>query len=640
MAFDRRQSYTLRLGSRVLLMRRRQALLACLFGLLLGRGWILASPPAPPISGVVSHLQQPIADALVLSYNLADTSLSRSRTASDGTFVLVSAPAGVYDLIAYKKGFLPALVRLWYQALPEQVSSVHIQLAAQDARPDHVASSSLWELRDRLPADVLRELSMEESGEGAGRLSKINLDKWIGAEIATLADLSSGDASLSRTAVGLRGGLPNGWKYDLHGDYAAVSEPPDNTSTTTTGSAAGVALDVATSPDDQISLTTRRHTLTFRQEGPASLSSQAVGWSRGGESGTVESVAARYIEEVNLFRATSLDNVLSPTASRTWEVKTRYERPANDTPGVTVVMTYRRTDDAPDPAAGSIGGPLASGPDADLSASAAWKPAEHVQVEGGVLARYVAGGYGVAPRLSARYDLGGRTYLFVEGFQRAADPGPRTTAVLPLVLSIEENREATARKGFVFGLEKTSGEGGTFRLDASDQRVGEAIRAFFAGDFLTDFDSIYLFDGNRVRQYQATANQRLTDKVAGSMSVRYGSIGGTIADSSATTYGVSSNRGYFWLARAAVDLVPTRTGVAILVRQVRQQLGTPGTLLVNDSDKVALSVAQDLSVFGLSPFGSVCKLLIALESARSTTAGESEEPPANNRLLGGVAISF
>ncbi|MGH9318153.1 MAG: carboxypeptidase-like regulatory domain-containing protein [Thermoanaerobaculia bacterium] len=641
MALDKGWFYTLRLGFRARLMRRRWVLLACFSGLLAGRGSTLASPPPPPISGIVSHLRNPIADALVISYNLGDTSLTRSRTAPDGTFVLASSPSGVYDLIAYKKGFLPALVRLWHQALSDQVSSVHIQLASQGTTPDRPTISSIWELRDRLPADVLRELTMEESAGGAGPLARIRAGRIIGGEVATLADFSSGDSSLARTAVGLRGGLPNGWKYDLRGDYATVPDSPGNADTTATGSAAGVALDVATSPEDQISLTTRRHTLSFRQDGPASLSSQAVGWSRGSESGSVESVAARYMEEVNLFRATSLGTSLSPLASRTWEVKTRYQRPAGDSPGVAVVMTYRRTEGTPDPSGvGPEGALLLSGPDADLSASASWKPTARMQVDGGVLARYVAGGYGVAPRLSARYELGDQTYVFVQGFHRATDPGIGATMALPLVVSIEENREAMSRKGFVVGFERASGEGGSFHLEASSQRVGEAVRAFFGGDFLTDFDSLYLFDGNGVRQYQAAGSQRLTDTLAGSLAARYGSIDGEIADSSTSTYGISSNRGYFWSARAAVEVVPTRTGVAILVRRVRQELETPGAILANDSDKIALSVAQDLSVVGVSPFGSVCKLLIALESARSTVTADREEPASSNRLLGGVAISF
>jgi hypothetical protein len=65
----------------------------------------------------------------------------------------------------------------------------------------------------------------------------------------------------------------------------------------------------------------------------------------------------------------------------------------------------------------------------------------------------------------------------------------------------------------------------------------------------------------------------------------------------------------------------------------------------NDSDKLAVSVAQDLSVMGFTPFGSACKLLVALESSRNPLNGErkrrsDEEAPTTSRLMGGVALSF
>jgi hypothetical protein len=89
-----------------------------------------------------------------------------------------------------------------------------------------------------------------------------------------------------------------------------------------------------------------------------------------------------------------------------------------------------------------------------------------------------------------------------------------------------------------------------------------------------------------------------------------------------------------------VEILPTRTGVAVVVRGARQKLDTPAALRSNDSDKVAVSVAQDLSVIGITPFGAVWKLLVALESARTTATTERDEVVATKRLLGGVAISF
>jgi hypothetical protein len=198
---------------------------------------------------------------------------------------------------------------------------------------------------------------------------------------------------------------------------------------------------------------------------------------------------------------------------------------------------------------------------------------------------------------------------------------------------------STSRRGFTVGVERRAGSDGSFRLEASDQRVNEAVRAFFEGDFLTDFDSIYLFDGNTVRQYKLTATHRLSDTLSGNVALRYGRIGGDPAPDSARSFGIRDNQGRFWSARAAVEILPTRTGVAVLVRGVSQSLATAAALRSNDSGKIAISLAQDLSVVGVNPFGSVCKLLVALESARSAGL-TSDDTTSTNRLLGGVAISF
>jgi len=258
-----------------------------------------------------------------------------------------------------------------------------------------------------------------------------------------------------------------------------------------------------------------------------------------------------------------------------------------------------------------------------------------------VVGRYLSGGYGIAPRLEARYRVGDQTYVFVRGLHRVADSAGINTAVLPLVTSIDDSREAMSRKGFSAGIERSGSGDGTWRIEASNQRVSEAVRAFFESDFLTDFDSVYLFDGNVVRQFQATLTHRLTDTVSGTIAVRYGRIDGQLAPDSASAFSITGNTGRFWTARAGIEVLPTRTGVALLLRGARQQLvGASGTHL-NESDKIAISIAQDLSVIGLTPFGSDCKLLMALESARSTAASPDRvDTPLSNRLLGGLAISF
>jgi hypothetical protein len=633
-------------------MRRNRVTVPVLVFLFVASGTLLASPPAAPISGVVRHNEAPVPGVLIILYNLGDSSLTRLHTASDGTFVLATAPVGVYDLVAYKKGFEPAMRQLWHQAAAQQISAVRIDLTRKDGEPAAAAvpagATTIWDLRDRLPTDVLRELGMEEQGAPAAppaSTQKVAINQFLAGEVSAMTDMAAGtsNAALSRTAVGLHGGLPNGWKYGISGDYAILGNS-DAPGETTTGNAAGLALELAPSSAEHVSVTSRRNSLDFG-DSPASLQSHAVSWSRGAEHGTVESVAARYVEETNLYRATSAGASIFPVASRTWEVNGRYEKAASDNPGVAVAMTYRHSEATAGPSGvGADGALLQSAPDADLEASTSVRLSDRFEIQGGVVGRYLGSGttaYGIAPAATLRYRMGNAT-LYARGLYRVAGSTVGAAMVMPRVASIEENQDPASTEAFAVGFEKAAGPDASVQIEVSQQKMGELVRAFFAGDFLTDFDSVYLLDGNTVRQYRATAQKRLSNRLAASVSVRYGSIDGNVSDQGQAGYGISGNQGHFWAARAAVELLPTHTGVAILVRGIRQDLATPTAVLANNSDKLAISVAQDLSVVGLTPFGAAWKLLVALEQARGTAISDriKEDAATANRLLGGVAVSF
>jgi hypothetical protein len=615
--------------------------------LALAGGQALAGPPAPPISGVVRHLEAPVSGVLVIFFNLGDNSLARIRTATDGTFVLSSAPAGVYELVAYKRGFEPALQRLWHQAGAEQVSAVSIKLTRKggEAPPEAPAPTTIWDLRDRLPSDVLRELAIEEvSDKSTPPADRVRLRQLLAGELKTETSAPQGSsAALSRAAVGLHGGLPNGWQYGITGDYSKLGDP-DVPGEVTTGNAAGLALEVNPSADAHVVVSTRRNVLSLN-DSPASLQTHAVSWSHGAEQGRVESVAARYVEETNLYRATALGTTIFPLSSRTWEVNGAYGRPSTmDAPGVSVGMTYRHTEASVGPSGvGADGVFVQSAPDADLSASASLRVSEQLEVEGGVVARYIgsaAAGYGIAPVATLRYTIGGAT-VYARGLYRAVGSTSDATTVMPRVTSIEQSRDPAATRSLAVGFQRNVGRDSSVLLEVSEQRMGELVRAFFEGDFLTDFDSVYLLDGNNVRQYKASIQQRLSNTLSGNVTVRYGSIDGEVAGQSRESYGITSNQGRFWSARAAVEVLPTRTGIAVLVRGIRQDLRTPDATLANDSDKLALSLAQDLSIIGLAPFGADWKLLIAIENAHGTGLSESKDIAATtNRLLGGVAVAF
>jgi hypothetical protein len=641
---DAARSYTRRRALGPGLMKRRLLALVALTPALAGGRFVLASPPppllAPPISGVVRSVETPISGALVILYNLADTSLTRARTGTDGTFVVAAAPVGIYDLIAYKKGFVPALVRLWHQAAPQQVSSISIELASsgKGATARGASAPDIWELRDRLPADVLREITAGDTGERAPASPVENAQRRFtrfDGNVQTVTDVARTDTSLARAAVGVRGGLPNGWAYALAGDYASVSDPHNAPPSegTTLGSAAGLALDVAPSALDHVRLTTRRNQLNFGDQGPGSLQAHQVTWDRGGGQGSAESVAARYVDEAGVYSATAPGTALFPSASRTLELEGAYGRPATDSPGISVAMTYRRRE------AGPSGAQAQVAPDADLTAGASMRLGA-ARLEGGVVARYLSGGYGLAPRAEARLELSDGSVLFMKGLYRVVETGaPSGTFVMPRVASVQDSNDPASRLSVAAGLQHRR-SGGSYTIQVSEQQLDEAVRAFFDGDMLTEFDSVYLMGGNTVRRVDGAAQHRLTNALAGTITAGYGTIDGSVRPDETAAYGILDNRGRFWTAQAGVEVLPTKTGVAVVVHGVRQQLATLSSSLRNDSDKLALTLAQDLSVVGFTPFGMVCRLIVALESTRSTNLSEKEDARINKRLLGGVAVAF
>ena len=170
------------------------------------------------------------------------------------------------------------------------------------------------------------------------------------------------------------------------------------------GQVAGLALDVAPSADERVQLSTRRNTLTFGDD-PASLQTNTVSWSRGDEKGRVESVAARYIEETNLYRATALGTTHLPARL----ADLGGQRPTTRGPRRTRraspwAMTYRHREAARRALRRRRRRACSSqsAPDADLAASTPCALSDAREIEGGVVGRYVGAAATASRRASWR----------------------------------------------------------------------------------------------------------------------------------------------------------------------------------------------------------------------------------------------
>src|SRR5215216_667150 len=64
------------------------------------------------VSGRVLGETSPLASAGVYAYQLSDLQLHKVQTDSQGKFLFEDLPAGVYQIVAHKTGFLPVLIKL------------------------------------------------------------------------------------------------------------------------------------------------------------------------------------------------------------------------------------------------------------------------------------------------------------------------------------------------------------------------------------------------------------------------------------------------------------------------------------------------------------------------------------------------
>jgi Carboxypeptidase regulatory-like domain len=622
-------------------MTRARALAVAFAASFLGLGIAAAAPATSPVVGLVHHRSDPIPDAIVLVYNLGNATLSRSRTSDDGRFAFAAVAPGVYDVVAYKPGFLPSLIQLWHQATGETRTPLAIDLQPRGpGMPSISRNDDVWSLRSRLPADVLREIGWSDSDfhQPAAPLKSVRLDHLFGGEMNSSTGVAGNGGSMTRGGVQFRGGLPNGWQYRLSGDYATVSGATATFADASQGSSTGIALDVTPSSSQSIRAHAMRQALDFADGLPgARLATESISWSQGDEGGgdSESSVTARYWSEENLNRGSL---ALFATSSNDSQISGRFSQRFGADRSLAVAVTLRRREGA----FSSDQTPVRrSMTDGDLSVSGRSAVAGPLSLEAGLVSRIRAGDARMAPRALAQYELAPGATIFVSGLYRVTGSDVAGDAALPRLTTIDDDLGPASRYAIGAGFQTGDGSGNVARIQASERRVDEVARVFFEGDLLADVDSVYVFDGNRVREVTGHFSQRWAEFNT-ALEARYGTIDGEVNPRVTEVSGVRDDAGHFWSARATLELRPTKTGIAVLVRSVRQNIGSPTGELANGADNLRLSVSQNLSVLGVAPFGSALRVLISYEAARRqrVDAEASAQVEDVHRVMGGLALAF
>jgi len=611
-----------------------------------------ADPGRGAVSGQVLEGGIPLASVQVYAYQLVDRTLRLATTGGGGEFLFDALPAGLYKLVAFKRGFLPAVVMLT-RASRDAAQWVELQLApaagqAEPGRP----GEEFWSLREQVPADVLRELqtggteTLLAAHEPPGT-PRPGFAAAMSAETGTL-DLPDGaEAAMTGGEVRLEGQL-RGLLLRLDGDYRQLApESFAGGMAGQGGEASSLAVRLAHGSHGELDLRSRVNRLnTFVGDElvPVDFQQYGVRWSGSIGSTGESALSAWYTEENGLHAQGPVAPAAIPIASRSVRLEGTYARPLTRDAGLRAGLRFRqRTGSYLDELLSASGGRLSTrqleafgGGDLLLG--------ERVELEYGLAGGLHENGVAVTPRAGVGVGLGGSwrgEALVSHRFEMENDDRWGQREFLPLLVVEEDPCEMAGLSCYQLGVRRGNEEN-LFAVELASRDYDRTVRLYFSRDFFDQFESLFLVPGDRVPEVRVT----LSRQFGGFLVARWESIaalggGGTFlaADQNAYRNGVT-----YLVTSLDTRFLNLGTGVLLAFQRLSQDLEPldsrrPG-LSSLDAERLQLTLVQDLNVF--FDLSTEWAMRVNMELARGTTAYGDQHPfeGFRRRITTGLSVRF
>lgn len=594
------------------------------------------------LSGQVSSAAGALAAARVYAYQLADADLTEAVTDLQGDFSFDRLPAGLYKIIAFKPGFVPA-VALLTRASAEAAQFLEMELSRLD-ETNSETTSDYWAVRRRIPGDILREIDLldavndwsRDDGEQARLVS------------ARMQAVTGVDSTLDGTSSQMTGGRfdvagsVHDLTIDVTGNYMQV-QPGGSLQTGLDGSSRLVAVDVEDGNANSVRVTSADNSLIWDERSPRNIDfeSHAVSYSREGDS-SLATVSARYTAENNFYRSGGFGPVALPEASRSWRLEGRYATAVGQRSQVEAGFRYRERE-------------------AETASHRFWLPQERVEVFG-------RSGYQVAPALLVEYGLystlrDGSLSLMPQGsvvlrlgedwrasgtFSQKVHEEAENLPFLQDFTSVHYQDYAgcdqAAEHCYKVVFSKLDGKRETFSVGALHRRFDETLQLHFDRDFFNQEENLFLVPGDSVPELQIGLNRQLAPGILSRFESTVGQGGGGVlwAGDRPRPY---SNDVRYLITSVDTHFAATETGVFVAYHQIEQRLEP---LRRRDSErqveleKLQLVVTQPLDV--LHRLASDFAVQLNMELTRGLQPqddlAEADPDKLRGRITGGLAVSF
>ena len=564
------------------------------------------------VLGSVTHSARPVANALVVALNLNSLEAFETFTANDGRFSLPPLRAGIYKIVALKRGFVPATAVV----LPTR-KDFQVALKLDKEKPNAKdVNQEIWELRSTVPPDILRDIEMVIAPQQTAVAYDI---PRIRGEMVSMtgvtADTSNSSAvAFAQTALGVQSRLNDNWQIGFRGNLHRIDDPNEGTPfSSPLAESSAMQMELRSSPTEAYRLASTKSWWRYRDNpdsdrSAADVRSHNFEWEHGGSH-----VQVRYFAQQNVFQVNPLGSELVEIAGNTTILQTRRSdigvsmRVAQETLHNVANTTYRT---------------------ADVAANASLEVAPALVLRYGMASRLGLDGTELAPRTGAEVRLTKETSFVVSGQYKALNQ--RRDMALPTTVLWSEEGNALPHYAYSFGI--VAGDDTTtnrFSAIATVTSVDAPLRVMISDGSEQFWDGVYVDSGDLRRDVRLAYRREIGRGMAIDVSTCAGMA-------SPTHNGAIGGQKMYVTGDVQSTYRPTGTSVAVSFRQIQQpQSAGPDYR----SERVNVRMAQSLHL----PLD--LKILLGLELAHAENSPfllDTYDPEGTvaRRYIGGLAVNF
>ncbi len=622
----------------------------------------LEDPAFGSLAGQVKGTSTPLSFSKVYVYHLSDQSLSKIVTDVEGNFRFAGLPAGLYKVIAFKDGFVPAIAMIT-RSKREAEQFLNLELAAEKNGAED-SQSGFWAVREKIPSDVLRDLEVEEQTRQI--LAKANVHprgidpQLLQTRMEAIAgvdqNLELGASSVTGGRVGVEGEIAD-FRVGLTGDFISLQSTPGSDLNAEQSSGRSQSLSVRVDSRgatgvrvSSVSNHMNRPTTDTGTANYVGLERHQVAWSQDLGSYGHSDFSAEYAEQNNFFRQAPIEPYGIPDASRLWRVEGSYSASPTQRSTVRTGFRYRERQSLFDVETRHARESLNYVPSqrVDLFGQGGMQLNPGVLVEIGLYSTMRDGSLSLAPSGGMVFKLGDHWRAQASGSFKVHEDDKTTLYSDFNTALFGEHSTCNAVEEYCYQLKLAHQSADLENLSVGlvHRRYAETLHLYFNEDFFSRLESVYLVEGDDVPELHLAATRRLAPKVLARLSSNLATGGGGVLY--ATDQTSYENQVRYLVTSLDTQFEHTSTGVFVAFHHLAQQLNpieaiaTEATAVPEmELERLQVMLTQDLDV--PSRLAAQWAVHLNMELSRGTAPegdAQFDDEELRKRVMGGLTVSF